>query len=141
EKEEEDVKITVPVEAYIPEDFIEDERERLKLYAELGRGKGSEEILSKLKELRGYLPDPLSNMFKVMKLKRIAKELGVKEITLSPSGKAIIAFGDFAEFEPEAFVNFVKEKGATFTPDRKLYIEAGDLDGLIEALEELRRKK
>ena len=141
EKEEEDVKITVPVEAYIPEDFIEDERERLKLYAELGRGKGSEEILSKLKELRGYLPDPLVNMFKVMKLKRIAKELGVKEITLSPSGKAIIAFGDSAEFEPEAFVNFVKEKGATFTPDRKLYVETGDLDGLIKALEELRRKR
>ena len=140
-EEEEDVKLNLPFEAFIPEDFVEDEREKLKLYSQLAKAKEPEEVMKELQELRGHLPDPLVNLFKTMKVKKLARELGIKEISATPSGRAIIAFGDEPKVSPEKLVEFVKEKGATFTPDRKLYVEAKGLDGLIEILTELKEKK
>ena len=137
EKEEEDVKINIPVEAFIPEDYVEDTKERLRIYGELSRTENPEELLKELEKVHGYLPDPLVNMFKVMKVKKLAKELGIKEISMTPSGKAVFTFGDEPTVSPKRLVEFVKERGATFTPDRKLYVDAGDLEGLLKVLEEL----
>jgi len=132
--EEEDVKLNLPFEAFIPDDFVEDPREKLKLYGQLASAANPDRLLEELKKLRGYLPDPLVNMFKVMKVKRLAKEMGIKEISMAPSGRVIIAFGDEVAVSPERLVSFVKEKGATFTPDRKLYLSVNDLDDLVNTL-------
>jgi transcription-repair coupling factor (superfamily II helicase) len=139
EKEEEDVKINIPVEAFIPEDYIEDTKERLRIYGELSKADDPERIMEELKKVHGYLPDPLVNMFKVMKVKKLAKEVGIKEVSMTPSGKAIVTFGDEPAVSPERLVEFVKEKGATFTPDKKLHVEVGNLEGLIRVLEELQQ--
>jgi len=56
---------------------------------------------------------------------------------MTPSGKAVFTFGDEPTVSPKRLVEFVKERGATFTPDRKLYVDAGDLEGLLKVLEEL----
>jgi len=142
EKEEEgDVKLNLPYEAFIPEDFIEDPKEKVKLYSQIASSENPQELMERLKEIRGYLPDPIVNMFKVMRVKKLSRELGIKEITVSPSGKAIISFGNEAAVSPEKLVEFVKEKNAVFTPEGKLYIEVKDLDGLVSTLEELKERE
>ncbi|ADY73627.1 transcription-repair coupling factor [Desulfurobacterium thermolithotrophum DSM 11699] len=137
EKEEEDVKITVPFEAFIPEDYIEDTKERLRIYGELSKSENPEEILSEIEKVHGAIPDPLVNIFKIMKIKKLAKEIGIKEITMTPSGRLVIVFGESPNILPEKLVEFVKSKDATFTPDKKLYMEAENLDKIIEILEEM----
>ena len=141
EKEEEDVKLNLPYEAFIPDDFIEDPKEKMKLYSQMASSGSSRELLEKLREIRGYLPDPVVNMFKVMQLKNLAKEIGIKEITVSPSGKAIISFQEETSVSPEKLVEFVKEQKAVFTPERKLYVEVKDLDNLISLIEELKERR
>ncbi len=141
EREEEDVRINIPFEAFIPDTFVEDSKEKVKLYSEMASAENIAEFMENLKKIRGYLPDPVVNLFKTMQLKRIAGEIGVKEISLTPSGKAIISFGENPKVSPEALVEFVKERGATFTPDRKLYFDAKDLDALLEALTSLKERK
>ncbi|SMP11100.1 transcription-repair coupling factor (superfamily II helicase) [Desulfurobacterium pacificum] len=138
EKEEEDVKITLPWEAFIPEDYVEDVKERVKIYAELASSENPDEAVRKLREVHGYIPDPVINIFKTMKLKKLAKQIGVKEITVSPSGKAIIAFSDTPNVQTEKLVEMVKSRKATFTPDKKLYVNLKDFDDLISLLEELK---
>ena len=138
EKEEEDVKINVPVEAFIPEDYIEDTKERLKIYGELSKSENPEEVLREIEKIHGAIPDPLVNMFKIMKLKKLAKEIGIKEVTMTPSGKLILSFGESPAISPEKLVEFVSLKGATFTPDKKLYTEAENLDEVIKILEEIK---
>ncbi len=138
EKEEEDVKINIPVEAFIPEDYIEDTKERLKIYGELSRSENPEEVLREIEKIHGAIPDPLVNMFKIMKLKKLAREIGIKEVTMASSGKLILSFGESPTISPEKLVEFVKSKGATFTPDKKLYIEAENLDEVIKILEEIK---
>ncbi|WP_457678356.1 transcription-repair coupling factor [Thermovibrio sp.] len=139
EKEEEDVKLNLPFEAFIPDDFVEDKREKFKLYSQLASAKEPSELLRELEKVRGALPDPLVNLFKTMELKKLAKELGIKEITAGDSGRAIIIFSDSPKVSPERLVEFVKEREATFTPDGKLYLEAKGLDELIKTLKELKR--
>ncbi len=141
EREEEDVKLNLPYEAFIPEDFIEDPKEKVKLYSQIASSENPQELMEKLKEIRGYLPDPIVNMFKVMRVKKLAREIGIKEISVSPTGRAIISFGSETEVSPEKFVEFVKRENAVFTPDRKLYIDVKDLDNLISLLEELKEKE
>ena len=138
-EEEEDVRLNLPFEAFIPDDFVEDRKEKLKLYSRLASSKEPEEVMREIEKVRGALPDPLVNLFKTMKLKKLARELGVREISVSPGGKAIIVFGSETSASPEKLVELVKERGATFTPDRKLYLEVKELDELIKTLEELKR--
>lgn len=140
-EEEEDVKLNLPYEAFIPEDFVEDPKEKVKLYSQIASSENPQELMEKLKEIRGYLPDPIINMFKVMRVKKLSRELGIKEITVSPSGKAMISFGNETAVSPERLVKFVKEKNTVFTPERKLYVEVKDLDGLVSTLEELKERE
>ena len=141
EREEEDVKLNLPYEAFIPEDFIEDPKEKVKLYSEIASSENPQELMEKIKEIRGYLPDPIVNMFKVMRIKKLSKEMGIKEISVSPSGRAIISFGDEVSISPEKLVEFVKRENGIFTPDRKLYLDVKDLDDLVSILEELKERK
>ena len=138
EKEEEDVKINVPVEAFIPEDYIEDTKERLKIYGELSKSENPEEVLREIEKIHGAIPDPLVNMFKIMKLKKLAKEIGIKEVTMTPSGKLILSFGESPAISPEKLVEFVSSRKATFTPDKKLYAGAENLDEVIKILKEIK---
>ncbi|WP_022846161.1 transcription-repair coupling factor [Desulfurobacterium sp. TC5-1] len=140
-EKEKDVKLNIPVEAFIPEDYIEDSKERLKVYAELSSTENPSELLDKMKELYGPIPDPVVNTFKLFKIKKLAKELGVAELSLTPSGRLILKFSDEVNISPDQLVEYVKEKGATFTPDKTLYVDAGTtLEKVEETLKELKEK-
>ncbi len=138
EREEEDVKLNLPFEAFIPDDFLEDTKEKLKLYSELASQKEPEEALKEIEEVRGFVPDPIVNLFKTMKVKKLAKELGIKEISMAPSGRTLIHFSKKSKASPEKLVEIVKMNRGNFTPDGKLFISVKDLDQLISILEELR---
>ncbi|SNR85761.1 transcription-repair coupling factor [Desulfurobacterium atlanticum] len=142
EKEQEkDVKLNVPVEAFIPEDYIQDAKERIKIYSELSTAENPQTLLSKMEELYGPIPDPVVNTFKLFRIKKLAKALGVMELSLTPSGKLILKFGNDINIDPEKLVEFVKEKEATFTPERILYIDCGtSLENVEATLKELKEK-
>ncbi len=140
DSEERDVKVNAPFEAFIPEDYVSDVKERLKIYSVIAEG-SSDNVLKKLEEVYGAVPDPIVNMFNIMKIKRLAKEIGIEEVTLTPSGKLILSFSDSPNVPPETIVRIVNEKQATFTPDRKLYTEASTLNETISFLETLRQER
>jgi transcription-repair coupling factor (superfamily II helicase) len=73
-----------------------------------------------------------------MKIKKIARELGIEEVTLTESGKLILTFGESVSVSPQKLVNIVKENSAFFTPERKLYLEASTLNDVIFILENLK---
>jgi len=136
-REEEDVKVEVPVEAYIPEDYIEDTKERLRIYSMLSTAKDLTALMKKVEEIHGALPDPLVNMFEIMRVKALAKRLGVREVMLSPSGGAVLKFGGSPAVSPERLVEVLRERGASFTPDGRLSAKVNGLKGLVEFLGEL----
>ena len=139
ENEERDIRVNLPFEAFIPEDYISDTKERLRIYSEISN-ETSDQILKKIEEIHGVIPDPLINMFNTMKIKKIARELGIEEVTLTESGKLILTFVESPNVPPEKIVKLVKETKATFTPDRKLYSTANTLEEVVSFLESLKGK-
>ena len=142
EKEkEEDVKLNIPIEAFIPEDYIQDAKDRLKIYSELSTSQNPQHLQEKMKELYGPIPDPVVNTFKLFKIKTLAKTMGIQELSLTPSGRLILKFGEKIKIEPDKLVEYVTKNGATFTPDKTMYIDCGDtLESIQEILEELKEK-
>jgi len=77
------VEIDLKEEAYIPANYLEDERQRIALYRRLNlleRAENLEDLKAEVKDRFGDLPLPLVTLFEIIDLKLAAKAAGVKSI-------------------------------------------------------------
>src|SRR5690606_31394370 len=86
EKTEElpELRIELPVDAHIPESYIEHERLRLEAYAKLSAAADEETISQVAEELDdryGAPPEPVQRLFEVARLRVAARAAGLAEIT------------------------------------------------------------
>jgi transcription-repair coupling factor (superfamily II helicase) len=80
----EGIQLNLPIPAYIPEDYLPEEKIRLKLYRRLAGLTALDDIAEMSKELEdrfGAMPEPLANLLYQLKLKVLALEAGIKSIT------------------------------------------------------------
>ena len=85
---EKDVSIELPVDAFFPNSFITDSKEKIVAYQNLGAAKtvaALQEMLRELGEEYGHVPAPARELFRVMELKILAKEAGITAIRAAPS--------------------------------------------------------
>ncbi|MCX5726599.1 MAG: transcription-repair coupling factor [Candidatus Saganbacteria bacterium] len=78
-----EVLIDLKLNAYIPKDYVSDERQRIAIYRRMAYILRKEEIEDTRKELKdrfGKIPHPLNVLFKLLYLKVSAKEAGIKSI-------------------------------------------------------------
>jgi len=83
EKEVSDVLIELPLDAYIPGSFIADQKEKILAYQQLSAVKTFEaldELAKDLEEEFGTLPRQVRNLFKILRIKLHAKNVGLKAI-------------------------------------------------------------
>ena len=86
--------ISLPLAAYVPEEYVPNLSARLSLYHRLARIERIEEIEDITTELRdrfGVLPQPVENLLYIMKVKILATKSGIgsistqgKQITIKP---------------------------------------------------------
>ena len=82
-EEDLNIKIDLPVSAYIPKNFIRSENDRIKLYKSLGGIKSEDEvenILERLKERYGSVPDVIINLAGIAKIKCLARKARVERV-------------------------------------------------------------
>ena len=87
EKTEElpELRIELPVDAHIPESYIEHERLRLEAYAKLSAAADEDAIAQVAEELDdryGAPPEPVQRLFEVARLRVAARAAGLSEITV-----------------------------------------------------------
>ena len=82
EEELPDVKIDLELPAFIPEDYIGDDMERLNFYKKLLNADPGkvDKIMEGLADLSGPAPEPLKNLAAVIKLKRELAKLSVRSV-------------------------------------------------------------
>jgi transcription-repair coupling factor (superfamily II helicase) len=93
-EEEIEPRISLKVSAFIPEEFIEDVTLRLSVYRKIASAKNHEDLDALIEELNdrfGHMPLEVRNLFDVMKLKIMAKELLITDIT-DMSGRVHVTF-------------------------------------------------
>jgi transcription-repair coupling factor (superfamily II helicase) len=82
--EERDVRIDLPVRAFIPVDYSGDERLRLELYRRIASARGEEElerVRAEAEDRFGPLPSEVETLMDVARLRIACLELGVEEVT------------------------------------------------------------
>ncbi|MDE2801758.1 MAG: transcription-repair coupling factor, partial [Chloroflexota bacterium] len=78
------VSVDLPLEAYIPEDYIEDLPSRLGAYGRLARAADTEEAVIIGEELRdrfGPPPEPVRNLIYAVRVKALARAADVESIS------------------------------------------------------------
>lgn len=91
-RREESPIIDIPVEAYIPDEYVGDSNLKLSLYKKIARLKDEEEIEKMQEELRdrfGELPAEVTNLLDVVALKILALKIGAPRLK-SENGKVRI---------------------------------------------------
>ena len=80
-----DSKIELPVDAHLPHDYVESERVRLDIYRRLADSKNDaevDEISAELVDRFGALPDVVSNLMNIAKLRATAKARALREVVM-----------------------------------------------------------
>jgi len=92
-----DVKTEVRVATYFPDDYMADPEVKLRWYRELGRVEDERHLDGLAAELRdrfGPLPEPVSNLIDITRLKLRALEGGIVEIRALRRGVRMVFAGD-----------------------------------------------
>ena len=80
-----DVRIELPVDAYLPEDYVSSERLRLEIYtkiAEAGSEGERESVRAEMIDRYGKIPPQAERLFRIAGLREMCKEAGLAEVTM-----------------------------------------------------------
>ena len=86
--------IQIPIDAYIPADYIASEAQRLGYYKRIAGSRTRAELKDLVRELRdryGDLPTPLKNLLRLMEVRIVAHEVGVATM-LTENGTLRVQF-------------------------------------------------
>ena len=82
-KEEADVQIDLKISSYIPENYIEDEKQKIEIYQDIALCRNDEDIEDIIDEITdrfGTMPEEVENLIEVAKIKNLAKKAEVIKI-------------------------------------------------------------
>jgi transcription-repair coupling factor (superfamily II helicase) len=98
-----DVKVEIPLEAYIPNEYIADGATRISVYQELSSISvidGITEFEKGLIDRFGPIPGSVNNLLLLMRIKILAKQYGASRIAIHRNAELAISFeGDPAEIQ------------------------------------------
>jgi len=141
EPEEIDPDISISSPAFIPDDYISNDSERLFYYKRLSAVKDDEELLTisaELKDRFGDIPEPVGALIELIELKITMKRLGVEKAEFKLK-KALIVFSEnsrfYDRFPPEGRVEIYTEALEPLDEARRF------LDKLIKKKKERRPEK
>ena len=106
-------EIEIRTDAYIPGDYITDQRDRLLYYKRLSGALSEEEatsIVEELEDMFGRVPEPVSKLSELIRLKVAARKLWVTRIDPVPSG-ARITFDSRTPMDPVKLASLVQRAG------------------------------
>jgi len=114
-------KIDILVPAFIPEDYVGDDMERLNFYKKLLNAKESElaDVLKGFEDISGPAPQTLKNLIEIIRLKKLLAKRAVRSVT-QKEGELEIFFMPGAKVEAGAIAGWRKAFGArlSFLPSK-----------------------
>ena len=121
-----DPEIRLKVSAYLPEDYVPDIHQRLKIYKNLALGLGDDQIKNLENELRdrfGHLPEVVNNLLMISSLKPVLRKYLITSLDFNDK-EIILSFHPEAENSLEKVLHLIKQykNKVKFTPDHRLII-------------------
>lgn len=133
--ETKETSVELPIEAYIPENYIVDELTKLQMYKLIASIKDSshkEEIIDELLDRFGEIPGPTLNLIEIALIKALAEKAGVDRIFLEQK-KLALSLGENNAMKPQLFAELSEAYGMRLLihggirPTVKLMLKDGDM--------------
>jgi transcription-repair coupling factor (superfamily II helicase) len=123
-----DPEIRLPVPARLPEAYVSAVNQRLVLYKRLASCRDEaeiERIRDEILDRFGPLPIEAENLFGVIRLKILARRLGVAAVDLA-DGEFVLSAAQTSKVDPERLLNLLTQAGGGMrvTPGHKIYAPA-----------------
>jgi transcription-repair coupling factor (superfamily II helicase) len=139
-----DPEIRLPVPARLPEAYVATVNQRLVLYKRLASCRDDDEvdrIRDEILDRFGALPQEAENLFGVIRLKILARRLGVAAIDLA-NGDFVLTAAESTNVDPERLLRLMTQAGGGLrvTPGHKIYAPApkdADATGLFDSARRL----
>mgnify|MGYP004488606309 CR=1 FL=1 len=116
EKPREEVSISVLCSAYLPDDYVGDNDIKTAIYkkiSEIRNGSEYKECLDELEDRFGSIPDPVYNLFLVIRLKLLAERLGLIS-AVQKKNEFVLTFEGVNDVDGDAVAALFKEFGRYF---------------------------
>jgi transcription-repair coupling factor (superfamily II helicase) len=138
-RDEVETELNLSIPARIPEQYVPDSKERLRLYKSLTAAHSEAamaEALAEIKDRFGHAPVELNNFAAVLDLKRLLTRLGVRRADIH-AAKAVLTWDESAKrISPEALIAWLtpRQGRAKLLPPAKLELRFDQGVPLREAL-------
>jgi len=139
-----DPEIRLPVQARFPEEYVPEVSQRLVLYKRLSSAREDEDIdrvRDEILDRYGAMPVDGENLVSVIRLKSLARRLGVVAVDVA-RGEIALSVGAAAKIDPQRLMNLLTTSGNALrvSPDHKIFAPAptsGGAPALLDATRSL----
>lgn len=140
-----DPEINLPLSAYIPDSYISDPDQRYIAYrrlSSLDKDTELDDLADEFVDRYGPLPEQTTNLFSVIRLKSILKELKITKLEKAPDA-VVFSFAPNTPVSPQAILLYIqhsKEK-VRLTPDGRLVVSISGKGGesIVEGIKNILR--
>ena len=120
-------EVDLRADAYIPGDYIPDERDRLLEYKRLADARSVPELVGLLEELEdryGHPPDEVRQFERLIELKVICRDMRVRELRMVRGGRLQLAFDPATPIDPARLMAWVQSdtRSLSFRPEGVLHV-------------------
>lgn len=132
-EEEISTEINIPVNAFIPDTYIQDATQKLLMYKRLSRVRHEDELKElegEIKDRYGTLPGPLVNLFEVISLKSLLLRLKVRKIEKS-NGQVVLHVTERTPLDMKRLLALAtdNDRGVKLLPDGRIVIRSALNEG------------
>ena len=141
-EEEISTSINLSLDIRIPEDYISDAGQRLRLYKRVSSAGGIDELDAMRQEITdrfGRYPEPVENLFRYARLRQETLALQIHSVERNKD-RVFMRFADSSKVDAEKLLKLVmSDKQATFSPQGLLTLNTPDLtpEKLFDAIHSL----
>ena len=117
--EEVETKIDLPVEAYLPDDYVPDSRQKVSLYKKIAAVKNEgdlSELTAELKDRFGNVPEPVEMLLEIAILKQQCQQMGIDKIASARENIKVLFDLQKAKVDPQRIIKLIRQ-------DRRLSLE------------------
>ena len=144
--EEMETKISLPIEAYISDDYIPDSQQKVSMYKKIAILSSEAErgdLEDELKDRYGNIPPPVHALLEIAELKQVSQKLGVTSIIAGEEYVKITFDRHKTKIDPRKLVNLIKvSKNLSLAPPAKLMVDVANLNSeqLLDTIKRVLRK-
>lgn len=137
-----ETRISLPVEAYLPDDYVPDSRQKVSIYKKIAGLKNNEALKELRKELQdryGAIPEPTEMLLEIANIKQLSQSLGITAIVAGKEQVKVTFDEQKPRINVKKFIDIIHQNdNLQLQPPAQLKIQMPGVTG-VNVLTELQR--